>query len=67
MGRIEWAIWANVQAVYGAPSTLLGGIIGTFDFKNEWAAYYAIIISVFIWLLEYPRGKRRRGNTPARP
>ncbi|XP_065827874.1 cytochrome b-245 light chain-like [Oscarella lobularis] len=66
MGRIEWSIWANVQAVFSTSAILMGGIIGCFGFPNTWAAYYAIALSVVLFLLEYPRGKRRKGSTPTR-
>ncbi|KJE96296.1 hypothetical protein CAOG_06639 [Capsaspora owczarzaki ATCC 30864] len=66
MGKIEWCMWANQQALASATIMFICGVISTYYPKKEYG-YYAIAASVAITLLEYPRGKRQRGTTPERP
>ncbi|XP_013389064.1 cytochrome b-245 light chain-like [Lingula anatina] len=64
MGQIEWAMWANEQAMASAGVLLLGGIVGVSGiFKNWGIAVYGIVIAVLIIVFEYPRSQRRKGNT----
>ncbi|NXD39015.1 CY24A protein, partial [Copsychus sechellarum] len=62
MGQIEWAMWANEQALaaglsecggLGGPGWARGGGSGTSE-------------SVLVCLLEYPRSKRQKGSTMER-
>ncbi|XP_020644019.2 cytochrome b-245 light chain [Pogona vitticeps] len=67
MGRIEWAMWANEQALASGLILVTGGIVAVSgQFKNWEYAAYAIVAGVFICLLEYPRGKRKKGSTMQR-
>uniref|UniRef100_A0ABI7WFX9 Cytochrome b-245 light chain n=1 Tax=Felis catus TaxID=9685 RepID=A0ABI7WFX9_FELCA len=44
-----------------------GGIVATAgQFTSWWFGAYSIVAGVFICLLEYPRGKRRKGSTMER-
>ncbi|XP_062997059.1 cytochrome b-245 light chain [Elgaria multicarinata webbii] len=64
MGRIEWAMWANEQALASGLILVTGGIVAVSgQFKNWQFAAYSIAAGVFICLLEYPRGKRKKGST----
>lgn len=67
MGQIEWAMWANEQALASGLILLTGGIVAVAgQFKNWQFAAYAIAAGAFICLLEYPRGKRKKGTTMER-
>lgn len=67
MGRIEWAMWANEQALAAGLILVTGGIVAVAgQFKNWYFAAYAIAAGVFVCLLEYPRGKRIKGSTMQR-
>ncbi|XP_040427350.1 cytochrome b-245 light chain isoform X1 [Cygnus olor] len=77
MGQIEWAMWANEQALAaglmsppspGVPAVMLtGGIVAVAgQFKGWYFAVYAIAAGVFVCLLEYPRSKRKKGSTMER-
>ncbi|XP_078527148.1 cytochrome b-245 light chain-like [Lissotriton helveticus] len=67
MGQIEWAMWANEQALAAGLIILAGGIVAVAgQFKNWQFAAYAIAAGAFICLLEYPRGKRKKGATMER-
>ncbi|XP_072802891.1 cytochrome b-245 light chain isoform X2 [Vicugna pacos] len=63
MGQIEWAMWANEQALAsgltkGAPcGPLVSGLFLNCSFSAA---------GVLICLLEYPRGKRSKGSTMER-
>ncbi|XP_070617923.1 cytochrome b-245 light chain [Erythrolamprus reginae] len=64
MGRIEWAMWANEQALASGLILVTGGIVGVAgQFKRWEIAAYAIVAGVFVCFLEYPRGKRKKGST----
>ncbi|XP_069757338.1 cytochrome b-245 light chain [Narcine bancroftii] len=68
MGQIEWAMWANEQALASGLILLIGGVVGVAgQFKSWQFAAYGIAAGVFVMLLEYPRGKRRKGTTLERP
>lgn len=67
MGRIEWAMWANEQALASGLILLTGGIVGVAGKFNKWEfAAYGVAAGVFICLLEYPRSKRKKGSTMER-
>ncbi|XP_042825383.1 cytochrome b-245 light chain isoform X4 [Panthera tigris] len=67
MGQIEWAMWANEQALASGLILITGGIVATAgQFTSWWFGAYSIVAGVFICLLEYPRGKRRKGSTMER-
>ncbi|XP_020844829.1 cytochrome b-245 light chain isoform X2 [Phascolarctos cinereus] len=55
MGQIEWAMWANEQA-------LASGL----KMKTFSLTWIPSVAGVFICLLEYPRGKRKKGSTMER-
>lgn len=68
MRQIEWAMWANEQAITSALITSLGGILGvTQVFKNWGFGVYGICIGIIVFLFEYPRSKRKKGTTNTRP
>ncbi|XP_065180954.1 cytochrome b-245 light chain-like [Sycon ciliatum] len=61
--RIEFAMWANLQAMGAAMIILVGGILGSaIQFRRQWIAWYSIPISLLIMLIEYPRSKRSKGS-----
>ncbi|RUS86909.1 hypothetical protein EGW08_005314 [Elysia chlorotica] len=63
MGGVEWAIWANENAVASAVVTLLGGILAVAGLYDMWQiGIYAIVIGLITLLLEYPRSKRKKGK-----
>ncbi|XP_029781064.1 cytochrome b-245 light chain [Suricata suricatta] len=67
MGQIEWAMWANEQALASGLILITGGIVATAGQFTKWGfGAYSIAAGVFVCLLEYPRGKRRKGSTMER-
>ncbi|XP_062442356.1 cytochrome b-245 light chain isoform X2 [Rhea pennata] len=67
MGQIEWAMWANEQALAAGLIMLTGGIVAVAgQFKGWYYAAYGIAAGVFVCLLEYPRSKRKKGSTMER-
>ncbi|NXU21126.1 CY24A protein, partial [Pardalotus punctatus] len=62
MGQIEWAMWANEQALAAGLSECGGqrGLGGLGDPRLGDAA------GVLVCLLEYPRSKRQKGSTMER-
>lgn len=64
MGQIEWAMWANEQALASGLILLAGGIVAVAgQFKGWQFGAYSIAAGVFVSLLEYPRSKRKKGST----
>ncbi|CAL1540087.1 unnamed protein product [Lymnaea stagnalis] len=67
MGQIEWAMWANEQAIASCFVSALGGILAVVgQFKLWGIGVYAIVIAVVTLILEYPRGKRQKGTSHPR-
>ncbi|KAJ8785939.1 hypothetical protein J1605_006899 [Eschrichtius robustus] len=69
MGQIEWAMWANEQALASGLILITGGIVATVGQFAQWyLGAYSIFSAagVLICLLEYPRGKRSKGSTMER-
>ncbi|XP_061162886.1 cytochrome b-245 light chain-like [Saccostrea echinata] len=67
MRQIEWAMWANEQAIISSSVILFGGIIGIAGFFQAWEiGIYAVIASILVFVVEYPRGKRVKGRTVER-
>ncbi|XP_034045099.1 cytochrome b-245 light chain [Thalassophryne amazonica] len=67
MGKIEWAMWANEQALASGLILLTGGIVGVAGQFRGWEfAAYGVAAGFFVCLLEYPRGKRSKGTSVAR-
>ncbi|XP_030232078.1 cytochrome b-245 light chain [Gadus morhua] len=67
MGKIEWAMWANEQALAAGLILLTGGIVGVGGMFRGWEfAAYSIAAGVFVCLLEYPRGKKNKGTSVER-
>ncbi|XP_051696185.2 cytochrome b-245 light chain isoform X1 [Oryctolagus cuniculus] len=64
MGQIEWAMWANEQALASGLILVAGGIVATAGRFTQWYfGTYAIAAGVLVCLLEYPRGSRAKGST----
>ncbi|XP_020490740.1 cytochrome b-245 light chain [Labrus bergylta] len=67
MGKIEWAMWANEQALASGLIYLTGGIVGVAGQFRGWQfAAFAVAAGVFVCLLEYPRSKRAKGTSVER-
>ncbi|KAL4642096.1 cytochrome b-245 light chain [Arapaima gigas] len=67
MGKIEWAMWANEQALASGLILLTGGIVGVAGQFRDWQfAAYGVAAGVFVCLLEYPRGRRAKGTSVER-
>ncbi|XP_049720557.1 cytochrome b-245 light chain [Elephas maximus indicus] len=67
MGQIEWAMWANEQALASGLILITGGIVATAGQFTLWYfGVYSIAAGVLVCLLEYPRGKRKKGSTMER-
>ncbi|XP_037672199.1 cytochrome b-245 light chain [Choloepus didactylus] len=67
MGQIEWAMWANEQALASGLILITGGIVATAGQFTQWYfGVYSIVAGVFVCLLEYPRGRRKKGSTMER-
>ncbi|XP_058243673.1 cytochrome b-245 light chain isoform X2 [Hemibagrus wyckioides] len=67
MGKIEWAMWANEQALAAGLIYLTGGIVGVAGQFRDWEfAAYGIAAGVFVCLLEYPRSRRAKGTSVER-
>lgn len=77
--RVEWAMWGNMNALYAAAILFIGGIVGatveTIELDNDAphnfgavTRWIVIPISLFIFLVEYPRSARKnRGRNVERP
>ncbi|NXN87873.1 CY24A protein, partial [Bombycilla garrulus] len=65
MGQIEWAMWANEQALAAGLSEC-GGLGG--PGLGEWRepGHLGNAAGVLVCLLEYPRSKRQKGSTMER-
>jgi len=66
MAKIEWAMWANEQAVASCFIILLGGILAVAEGAKHvrWQiGAYGIVMSLLILFIEWPRSKRVKGNT----
>ncbi|NXG18307.1 CY24A protein, partial [Grallaria varia] len=69
MGQIEWAMWANEQALAAGLSPYPGfgvripgwGLCPALGFMS-----LAVAAGVLVCLLEYPRSKRKKGSTMER-
>uniref|UniRef100_A0A452H1S3 Cytochrome b-245 light chain n=1 Tax=Gopherus agassizii TaxID=38772 RepID=A0A452H1S3_9SAUR len=62
---IPLQLWASPVA--GAEVLVTGGVVAVAaQFKGWPFAAYAIAAGVFVCLLEYPRGKRKKGSTMER-
>lgn len=72
MRVVQWSMLANEVIFQGAVVLTLGGIIcligGNLYNYQFWTGtgIYAIVIGVIIAALEYPRGKKSKGNTITR-
>ncbi|XP_016354413.1 cytochrome b-245 light chain-like [Sinocyclocheilus anshuiensis] len=67
MGKIEWAMWANEQALAAGLIYATGGIVGVAGQFRGWQfACFGIAAGVFVCLLEYPRSKRGKGTSVER-
>ncbi|XP_072321831.1 cytochrome b-245 light chain [Eucyclogobius newberryi] len=67
MGKIEWAMWANEQALAAGLILLTGGIVGVAGQFRGWEfAAYAVAAGSLVCLLEYPRSKRSKGTSVGR-
>ncbi|KAM8946828.1 cytochrome b-245 light chain [Pelodytes ibericus] len=68
MGQIEWAMWANEQALASGLIYLAGGIVAVAGQFKGWQPFgaFGIAAGVFVTLLEYPRSKRKKGSTMER-
>lgn len=67
MSQIEWAMWANEQAVASGAIMLTGGVLGIAGMFHNWAfGIYSLIAGLFILVFEWPRGKRAKGTTMER-
>lgn len=63
-GKIEWQMWANSLGVLGGCLYVIGGaIIASDDFGTQWVAWYGIAVGLFVFSVEWPRSKRKRGRT----
>ncbi|XP_004645057.1 cytochrome b-245 light chain [Octodon degus] len=67
MGQIEWAMWANEQALASGLILIAGGIVATAGRFAQWYfGAYSIVAGALVCLLEYPRGRRSKGSTMER-
>ncbi|NXT39333.1 CY24A protein, partial [Pelecanoides urinatrix] len=65
MGQIEWAMWANEQALAAGLTLFLGGgliLAPSTPFLDPPRS----VAGVLVCLLEYPRSKRKKGSTMER-
>ncbi|GFO24976.1 cytochrome b-245 light chain [Plakobranchus ocellatus] len=63
MGGMEWAIWANENAIASSVLTIIGGFLAVTGQYDMWQiGIYAIVIGFLALLLEYPRSKRKKGK-----
>ncbi|XP_045192707.2 cytochrome b-245 light chain-like [Mercenaria mercenaria] len=67
MSQIEWAMWANEQALTSCSVLLLGSAVDIAGMFNRWQfGIYGLIASLFILVIEWPRSKRKKGSTVLR-
>jgi len=72
MGKIEWAMWANEQAIISTGILFLGGILATLSLTEgfthtKWQiGAYAMAFAVIMFIIEHPRSKRITGRTNQR-
>ena len=69
MGRqIEWAMWANEQAIASCLVMFTGGVLGVsslllqFPHVRWWVSVYAVFVSPLILCVEYARSKPLKGR-----
>lgn len=73
MAKIEWAMWANEQALISCFILTIGSMLGLCSLLEEFPhvrwqiSIYSLIISALIFLVEYPRGNRIKGTNRLRP
>lgn len=60
---IEWAMWANVLAVYAGEFLFVGGILSQFGFSAPGVGIFSIAWGVLLIIFEWPRSKRLKGTT----
>ncbi|NWZ83065.1 CY24A protein, partial [Poecile atricapillus] len=65
MGQIEWAMWANEQALAAGLSEY-GGLGGAGRGGRRRPGHFGNAAGVLVCLLEYPRSKRKKGSTMER-
>ncbi|CAK8685017.1 unnamed protein product [Clavelina lepadiformis] len=69
---IQWGIWGNETALLGAYVLTIGGVIGIVGGVTQnflfWLpiGIYGLIFGILMSFLEYPRGKKSKGNTVTR-
>eukprot|EP00051_Salpingoeca_urceolata_P027647 m.482546 g.482546 ORF g.482546 m.482546 type:complete len:288 (-) comp22576_c0_seq1:211-1074(-) len=62
--KIEWAMFANVLGVTFGGLLVIGGVISqTEEFDFQRIGIFSMAAGAFVFLIEYPRGKRQRGRT----
>lgn len=67
MSQIEWAMWANEQALMSSFVLLLGSVLGVAGMFSRWQfGIYGIIASLFMIVIEWPRSRRKMGKTVQR-
>lgn len=67
MSQIEWAMWANEQALTSCSVLLLGSVVGIAGMFSRWEiGIFGLIASLLILAIEWPRSKRKKGNTVIR-
>lgn len=63
-GRIEWHMWANTLAVFGACCMILGGILGLAgELGSQGINVFAVAAGLLLFTMEWARGSRKRGRT----
>eukprot|EP00053_Salpingoeca_punica_P007169 m.66093 g.66093 ORF g.66093 m.66093 type:complete len:258 (+) comp14032_c0_seq1:122-895(+) len=62
-GRIEFAFWANILALNAGFLLALGGILGLQVFPRHGIAIYSLVAGVVIFLIEWPRSRRKHGSS----
>ncbi|NXM24986.1 CY24A protein, partial [Oxyruncus cristatus] len=71
MGQIEWAMWANEQALAAGLSEFGVSYVGHLypEFRGLYPGFeclYPGAAGILVCLLEYPRSKRKKGSTMER-
>ena len=70
--KVEWAMWGNEQTIISCYVLCIGSILGVCSILMEFPhvrwpiSIYGIIVSLLVFIVEYPRGMMSKGKSNPR-